>query len=529
MMMLRRAKGLVAPLRQTEKRFLPKCQFAHGVTNLTLITAKEWSGVAFTLVLLCVSKKGAKLFQGHLLDARQKDTSIHPPVAATRLTPKKACAEYIDLLERLLIFYSWYQHGELWAHDDPVAEGDAHRRICSLMIMVQNLMPRDVGNSWNLPKMHEFFHFTRDTRLNGRVTTANASTGERLLQPMAKHVARTAQKRGEQEFVKQCARNMQISQCLDKAFRLLPIDRFRDVQAKKKKMGRESHDATHDRLCRESDRVIDHINPYFSIDFKNPRLESSPLCELIYHRKNQKDGCGVLPKSIQLYLAHVFQGNDWSDLIFGGHPLSEGREPPAAVYGYTEVVVGERRYRSHPFYRSKSAWCDWAVVNYEGHGDYPCRLCAFITDTKPMQDGILPPGAHSYAIVQTCNKVTNSETLLTKAYELEANTRREARFRLVELSSLKERVFVFEEHLGLPMNEEGLAIYPKDAPRTVHMVEKSQREWAVLWWGLEWPTGGQTALLSNPVDEHSSSDEEETSPDLVCVDPKENTYINTTI
>ena len=37
---------------QTEARFFPKTGFSHGITNLSLITAEEWIGVCFTLMLI---------------------------------------------------------------------------------------------------------------------------------------------------------------------------------------------------------------------------------------------------------------------------------------------------------------------------------------------------------------------------------------------------------------------------------------------------------------------------------------------
>jgi len=54
---------ILVPIHSGERSKYPRTNFARGILNLKLLTASEWAGVAFAMVLLVNSNKGFKKFQ----------------------------------------------------------------------------------------------------------------------------------------------------------------------------------------------------------------------------------------------------------------------------------------------------------------------------------------------------------------------------------------------------------------------------------------------------------------------------------
>jgi len=55
--------NILVTIRSGERSKYPQTNFAKGISNLKLLTANEWAGVAFALSLLVSSDKGFRLFQ----------------------------------------------------------------------------------------------------------------------------------------------------------------------------------------------------------------------------------------------------------------------------------------------------------------------------------------------------------------------------------------------------------------------------------------------------------------------------------
>jgi len=49
-------------VRSSERTKFPRCSFTRGISNLKLLTATEWAGVAFTIALMMTMDVGYKLF-----------------------------------------------------------------------------------------------------------------------------------------------------------------------------------------------------------------------------------------------------------------------------------------------------------------------------------------------------------------------------------------------------------------------------------------------------------------------------------
>ena len=51
-----------ARYRASGKTLFPRCNYVRGITNLTCITAHEWAGVAFTVLLTMHNREGWSIF-----------------------------------------------------------------------------------------------------------------------------------------------------------------------------------------------------------------------------------------------------------------------------------------------------------------------------------------------------------------------------------------------------------------------------------------------------------------------------------
>jgi len=54
---------ILVPICSGERSKYPRSNVSHGISNLKLLTANEWGGVAFAMALMVCSKKGYDLFQ----------------------------------------------------------------------------------------------------------------------------------------------------------------------------------------------------------------------------------------------------------------------------------------------------------------------------------------------------------------------------------------------------------------------------------------------------------------------------------
>ena len=120
--------------RQSTRKTFPRVDFTNGITNLTQITAEEWLGVAFTMLISLMTTSGAKVhdhmekrtfenvksvsniknfYQTNLCTTTNKD-DVHPDDEhnlGDRIQYKCDRKITVWILEKCLTFYAWYRHG----------------------------------------------------------------------------------------------------------------------------------------------------------------------------------------------------------------------------------------------------------------------------------------------------------------------------------------------------------------------------------------------------------------------------------
>ena len=78
-----------------------------------------------------------------------------------------------------------------------------------------------------------------------------------------------------------------------------------------------------------------------------------------------------------------------SRLFIGDRKLGGKVDPDACIPGFTQVVVNNVIYRSHPSYSKKGSWFDWAYFDWEGFVEpIPARIMMIVdlSDTDIIYD-----------------------------------------------------------------------------------------------------------------------------------------------
>ena len=525
--------------RQTERDFFPSAIFAHGVTNLTMVTAEEHPGIVFTILLLSLSEKGRNLLTDAAVTLRlqPEQEAGKPPRRLSKRRRKEIYAEFIKTLEYTLCFQAWYEHGTMWCRDDHEAKRLADCRIRTLMKMIIKVVPREDGNGWDIPKMHEMMHVTRDVNHYGRMSGYSSSKGEQLLKPKAKKLGKTVQKRGETTFTQQS------------------IERERDaiILARiNRKTGRQPVISMDNRNSDEIDLPISprhttgndrfaQKRPFVKMEFlfgdrfakRMGRAKGTTIdikkrknfaVNTVYGTTKQK-GELKLPSLVHHFITEVFAGIHESESETNG--FTTDGFPPDTIYMYQEAVINKLTFRASPNFRSGGSWYDWAMVRYkidddEQEGLYPAKILAFVS-TLPNGGDIVTAedeqeDTHTdnvWAVIHTCQVSNhNNDSLLSERWVMETEQRslrflkpgvqlpfnrpdsyrREAApvitydsrhwvtekktvpgLRMVPLQSIVDRVYVFEETPGV------VDYYDDGTQPIVHLIHERTKHWPEVW------------------------------------------------
>ena len=478
-------------LRTSEKDDFPRSSFAKGYSNLTQITADEWTGMLMTL-LLAVRISPSAMDTMRSVFTNEEDVQVKTPKekrkklnanqeqeepddtepeedAEVMLQPC-SLEDFIQLAEALLCFHAWYKLGDPfpWA-DKQSSEDGINHSIRTMLKMIKTYMPRLTGNGWKIQKFHDLLHLSRDMAMFGSPQNFDAGPYESSLRFWAKRFAKTAQMRGYKTFAKQVGDRIFEYHCMGRARRDMGLTGVDEGLPPPKKV----------RILKEGPICLTEPYPVFKI-VTDPVTKVVSSKWLAGNQKKRKGNVDVHPAIIR---------------YFSDGPI-DGADEEAPRYGYTRLSIGDLSFRAHPNYKNEGPWYDWSYVVFQrdlvnfpftnmsktsspmyGPQFIPVKILCFLGDGTGA-------GETSMALVHACEwRENNSEdSVLTEVWDLEYTqpskknkNYRKAVIRCVHTSSLVGRFFVVEETPGV---REGFSTKDLHPVSTSVLLVKPRLEWA---------------------------------------------------
>jgi hypothetical protein len=277
---------LFGKLQLTTTRDFLRTNFTHGFTNLTMITADEWAGMTYTLLILLRTECGSKIFSARLNPTKDNRLQLpkitnEAPISMPSLvgdaetlddirnsvekttewieeinmehnvnaadynsvnddeddnqdvggprSPEQVdttCdqnsilseVDLCELLETILCFFQLYRRGYPYTNWDSNGNKQSTflMQIRIMSGMITTYLPRQVGNNWNLQKLHDLKNAPNDIELYGSPANFDAGPGEHGLKYWAKFLALTCQKRDPITFLFQIGQRLYENACTAK-------------------------------------------------------------------------------------------------------------------------------------------------------------------------------------------------------------------------------------------------------------------------------------------------------------------------
>jgi len=242
--------NILVLIQSGEQSKFPRTNFACGVSNLKLLTANKWAGVAFAISLIVHCCQGYNMFQKvyncnlqkqqsceendlpNVNDSDVEDNSSHSENEIEIGNENNECNAFenengnvrnnivleandvLYVLEMILSFHAWYKCGGPFKCGTMLGGKDIHCSIVKLLETVKSEIPHSVCNGWKLQKFHDMLHVSRDMHLFGNPQNWDASLGEHSLIDFAKRPAQRTQKCHE-TFIMQVTQQLQETNVLN--------------------------------------------------------------------------------------------------------------------------------------------------------------------------------------------------------------------------------------------------------------------------------------------------------------------------
>ena len=445
--------------------------FTKGISNLKQVTANEWMGIVFCLVVLAMTEEGRILLESRFDDSEDTNDDVDEARDFfyvddqighdTENVPAAHLNDFIELLEAFLAFHAWYKKEKFWslgneAHAKGMATS-ASNSIKNMMDMVKRVLPRNEGNGWNVQKFHDMFHLIHDMIRYGSPMNFDSGTGEKFHKFNSKMPAATAQLQSQAKFQYQsCQRwyEWQLNQ--------YALTRFGHKSIAFQKCMLNQEHAESDKKKRKPYSDIFPISPL--VVLKCIPIPDNDVAYAI--------DCCYRTKSLGSVEIHPVVMNYLRSDSFGLRPNDE-------VNIFTEYKSNDVLYRAHPNFQNGGSWYDWCMVVFETdgnegpngffpYGHYPTKVLAFvehihIVNTETITD--------TYAIVHSCiDSDHKRDSALTESWTLEYNDNGHPVITTIPVESIDARVLVISECPKL-MEKKGHS-------DIVHMVKPRDPCWA---------------------------------------------------
>ena len=161
---------LFLDLRSGEKWNFPRFKFQKGISNLTMVCADEWPGIAFNIVMLALTAEGRKILEKRF-DVDEEDDGKDETAEDHSELRKIPLTDFIEVFECMLCFHAWYKQGSFWnVEDEDLKEKEekkANKAIKKMIKMICDRVPRLEGNGYDLQKVHGLFDLVRQMKRLG--------------------------------------------------------------------------------------------------------------------------------------------------------------------------------------------------------------------------------------------------------------------------------------------------------------------------------------------------------------------------
>ena len=452
---------LVRQQRQSRTKEFPRISFTK-LTDLTRITAREWAGIAFSLMCILSTKAGQAAF-----------------VFTTGTTTHSRTMRIVALLEDLLGFYAYYQVGDMWKVGDTATPARLKERIKETMERILNTVPRTEGHGWKISKFHGLLHIPETMIKYGRPGNYDAGVGEKNLKTQAMLPARTAQMRGQATFLEQVCDRVRDKVLIETALRD-PIPGQRQQQISTGNVAKAKVNPT-----------VVNVTPLFC-SVTSPDLISDYCVEW---NSRVGDSLVTLDRVIsdRLFgtIAQVIRRLHAADK----NCFPEG--PFLKFWCYSEMHVPEKqvldldgglKLRCHPNYQGCGRWYDWVMLFREEMEDNSYILAKLISIIK-VQSNSAGTNFAWLALVHACEPrvfelmPSLGDTKLVRKHRLKYRLGPDQMWyypsiTTATLDEIKGSFLVIEEHpvLGPFPDKIGLNAY-KDGWADVNRITSYLAEW----------------------------------------------------
>jgi hypothetical protein len=403
--------SVVKNQRSSVRSQFPRTDFSKGFSNLTLLTATEWVGVCFTMLIIVMLERGKEIvmpamnptdFEGHPDDEESSSDEDD-----NNRVHRCSLQQLIELLEALLSFHAWTKLSESFVVTDAAVRAMKESMTC-LLDMVKIRLPRNEGNGWRIQKFHEMLHVPDDIVRFGSPRNTDAGPGERSLKHFAKRPARTSQKR-QPVFQGQVCGRLHENASFDKAKRLTdPEDEWGTLANLVDPDDVQSPAGDDGEVISKFPTQQSRYSIY--VDHETGQVETSWIGDAVTKGLREIHPI-VLAWFREENLLAKFTGT---------------------IHCFTEYVRGTNRFRAHPNFRSDGSWYDWVEVRFSDEDDeelsvgprkrkmlesdvddsenyFASKILCFFEETDTLEP---------YAVVHTSNKstTTNGSTLIDECY-----------------------------------------------------------------------------------------------------------------
>ena len=270
--------------------------------------------------------------------------------------------QFANYLEHLLSFHSFLKYGGSLLSSGRAGIKKYQRSVLSLLDKTKKGISRGPNTmQFRIQKFLECSHFGKDHLMFGPPVASNSAVGESGLKTLVKQMAITAQKRGDDIFKGQLARNLSESFALNQihtAYKLRE-EELREEETTNSTTGVSTFGRN---FCYLRNR---HSLGVYAIEKNNKGIQI------------QSERAVLAFPDCVLYWFDYYYGKYYNDKV-SVDPNFELR-----IQLVTEMTIHHNNtgllLRTHPDYRGEGAWFDFVKLRFE-YCDGPARCaCFFVT------------------------------------------------------------------------------------------------------------------------------------------------------